>query len=65
MRVLAEEDGFWQAYQSVTGQVPTRGNLVPDSHLAALLLHHGIKTIYTRDRDFRKYDFLTVRDPLA
>jgi len=49
----------------VTGQVPSRGNLVPDSHLAALLLHHGIKTIYTRDKNFRKYDFLTVRDPLA
>ena len=65
VRVLAEGDGFWEVYQSVTGQVPTRGNLVPDSHLAALLLHHGIKTLYTRDRDFRKYDFLTVRDPLA
>jgi predicted nucleic acid-binding protein len=42
-----------------------RGNLVPDAHLAALLLQHGVKTLYTKDTDFRKFDFLNVRDPLA
>jgi toxin-antitoxin system PIN domain toxin len=64
-RVVCEEPGFWDAYLRVTADVPTRGNLVPDAHLAALLRQHGVKTLYTRDRDFRKFNFLQVRDPLT
>jgi toxin-antitoxin system PIN domain toxin len=65
LRVLAEEDGFWEVYAQITGEVPTRGNFVPDAHLAALLRQHGVSTLYTRDRDFHKFDFLRVIDPLA
>jgi uncharacterized protein len=65
VRVLTEDDRFWPAYRALTGKTPTRGNLVPDAHLAALLHCHGIKTLYSRDRDFRKFDGLDVRDPLA
>ena len=63
-RFLAEEEGFWDVYRDTIREVPTRGNLVPDAHLAALLRQHGILTLYTRDRDFRKFGFLDVRDPL-
>jgi hypothetical protein len=38
---------------------------VPDAHLAALLRQHGVKKLYTHDRDFLKFSFLDVRDPLA
>ena len=62
-RLLSEEDGFWSVYREVTRDIPTRGNLVPDAHLAALLRQHGISTLYTHDRDFRKFAFLEVRDP--
>ena len=65
VRTLAEDEGFWDVYREVAGEAPTRGHLVPDAHLAALLRQHGIRTLYTNDRDFRRFDFLTVRDPLA
>jgi predicted nucleic acid-binding protein len=42
-----------------------RANLVPDAHLAAVLRQHGVRTLFTRDADFRKFDFLDVRDPFA
>lgn len=64
-RVIGEEDSFWDTYRKVTTDIPTRGNLVPDAQLASILLGHGVTTIYTRDRDFRKFPFLDVRDPLA
>ena len=64
-RVIGEQAGFWAVYQQVTGDVPTRGNLVPDAHLAAVLRQNGVATLYTHDRDFRKFAFLEVRDPLA
>jgi toxin-antitoxin system PIN domain toxin len=63
VRLLAEEDGFLEVYRSVAGAFPVRGNLVPDAHLAALLRQHGVRTLYTRDADFRKFAFLDVRDP--
>ena len=65
VRLLAEENGFLEVYREVTGGFPVRGNLVPDAHLAALLKQHGVRTLYTRDGDFRKFPFLDVRDPFA
>lgn len=68
-RLIGEGDGaagdFWDVYREVTAEIPTRGNLVPDAHLAAILHRNGIATFYTHDRDFRKFRFLDVRDPLA
>jgi len=63
-RFLSEEDGFWDVYRELTEELPIRGNLVPDAHLAALLSRHGIKRLYSHDRDFLKFAFLDVRDPL-
>jgi predicted nucleic acid-binding protein len=34
---------------------------VPDAHLAVLLRQHGAGTLYTRDGDFKRFDFLDVR----
>ena len=64
-RFLGEEEGFWDVYREVASETPVRGNLVPDAHLAALLRQHGVKRLYTHDRDFLKFSFLDVRDPLA
>ncbi len=63
VRVLAEGEGFLETYRGVTTRFPVRGNLVPDAHLAALLLQNGVRRLYTVDRDFRKFDFLEVADP--
>lgn len=65
VRVLSEGEDFWRHYRAVTADVPTRGNLVPDAHLAALLHQHGVKRLYSHDRDFRKFSFLDLRDPLS
>ena len=65
VRLLSEEDGFWDIYRELARAVPVRGNLVPDAHLAALLRQHGIRTLYTNDSDFRKFSFLDVRNPFA
>ena len=63
VRAVAESDGFLDAYRRLTNQVVVRGNLVPDAHVATILLQHGVTTIYTNDRDFLKFPRLTVRDP--
>ena len=65
VRAVSELDGFMDAYRHVAGEMPVRGNLVPDAHVAAILLQHGVRTLYTNDRDFRKFPSLDVRDPFA
>jgi toxin-antitoxin system PIN domain toxin len=64
VRTEAEGAGFWDAYRETAGN-DTRGNHVPDSHLAALMRQHGVAVIYTRDRDFRRYEAIEARDPFA
>lgn len=58
-----ETDRFWQVYQDLVGDDPIRGNLVADSHIAALMRQHGVSTIFTADRDFRRFPGITARDP--
>lgn len=62
VRTHAEGDDFWELYLA-TSDPQTRGNHVPDAHLAALMRQHGVSIIYSRDRDFRRYDSIEVRDP--
>jgi len=65
LRMIDEGPGFWVRYREVAQEAPVRGNLVPDAHLVTVLRQHGVKTIYTRDRDFRKFGGLKVIDPIA
>ena len=65
VRTIGEQDGFLKTWRQVTRDVPTRGNLAPDTHLAVVLKQNGVRTLYTRDRDFLKYSFLKIRDPFV
>lgn len=64
VRTPGEADGFWAHFREVAGE-DTRGNHVPDAHLAALMRQHGVAIVYTRDRDFRRYEDVEARDPFA
>ena len=65
VRLVSEDEGFWEVYVEATKGMTVRGNLVPDSHLAALLKQHDVRTLYTNDSDFRRFAFLKVRNPLT
>jgi uncharacterized protein len=62
VRPVSELNGFLDAYKHVSGEIAVRGNLVPDAHVAAILLQHGVRTLYSNDRDFRKFRSLEVQD---
>ncbi len=65
VRVDSEMDEFWDAYRRAGDGVSPRGNLVSDAHLVALMHQHGVTTIWTHDRDFRKFEGITVKDPFS
>jgi len=61
--VAAEGERFWRSFKEVASATPPRGPLVPDAHLVALMLEHGVTTMWTGDRDFRKFDGIAVKNP--
>ena len=64
VRTPGEEPGFLEAFLT-TAPRGVRGRHVTDAHIATLMRQHGVRVIYTRDRDFRRYDGIEPRDPFA
>lgn len=58
---LSEEELWWKSLgeleKDVTG---IRGNEVFDARIALCLRHNGVKKIWTKDTDFRRYSFLEI-----
>jgi toxin-antitoxin system PIN domain toxin len=65
VRVAGEGDDFWASFRRVAADVKPRGNLVPDAHLVALMREQGVSTIWSHDRDLRKFSGITVKDPFS
>lgn len=65
VRSPGEGAGFWAIYENTVERDVIRGNLVTDSHIAALMRQHGVDTIWTADRDFRRFADVTPRDPFT
>lgn len=63
VRTPGEQPEFWRHYRSVAADALPAGNLVPDAHLVALMLENEVRTIWTHDRDFRRFKGIEVRDP--
>jgi toxin-antitoxin system PIN domain toxin len=65
VRSPGEDVGFWPTFQALADEIAPRGNLVPDTHLVALMRAYGVDAIWTRDRDYLKFDGVRMLDPFA
>lgn len=63
VQTAGEQDRFWSVYRSVASEADARGNLVPDAHLVALMVENGVRTIWTHDRDYRRFSGIEALDP--
>lgn len=59
------EDGFWDAFPRAASEVYMRADRVAHGYLVALMREHGVPTIWSRDRKFRHFQGITVKDPFA
>jgi toxin-antitoxin system PIN domain toxin len=60
-----EGERFWRRFLEVADEALPRGNLVPDAHLVALMRENGVRTLWSHDRDYRRFPGIEVRDPFA
>lgn len=65
VRTTGETEAFWRSFRDVADDALPSGNVVPDAHLVTLMLDNEVRTILTRDRDFRRFPRIEVRDPFA
>lgn len=56
---------FWGTFTTLSAQTSMSANLVPDAHIVALMREHGVRRIWTRDRDIRKFDDFEAIDPFS
>lgn len=63
VQTTGEQDRFWASYRQVAGEADARGNLVSDAHLVALMVENGVRTVWTHDRDYRRFSGIEVGDP--
>lgn len=62
--LLAEDARYWDVLRDVLSRSRVRGPQIHDARVAALCLHHGIRELWTADRDFGRFPDLAVRNPL-
>jgi toxin-antitoxin system PIN domain toxin len=63
VQTVGEHERFWTSYRRVAGEADARGNVVPDAHVVALMVENGVRTIWTHDRDYRRFHGIESRDP--
>ncbi len=62
--LLAESAQHWPALRPLLRAGRIAGPQVHDARIAALCLQHGVRELWSADRDFSRFPKLTVRNPL-
>ncbi len=63
LRLLGEGQQHASVMRQVLDQSRASGNLAHDAHIAAILIEHGVRELWTADRDFARFSGLKVQDP--
>lgn len=62
--LLSEGDTYWPALSSLLSSGKVTGPLVHDARVAALCLSHGVRELWTADRDYNRFPQLKATNPL-
>lgn len=62
---LAEGEGYLGALERIARPARLQGPLVHDARVAALCLFHGVRVLWSADRDFSRFPELAVVNPLT
>jgi uncharacterized protein len=63
--LLSETPTYWQVLRTVIGTGRVVGPQVHDGRIAALCRQHGVRELWSADRDFSRFAGLAVVNPLV
>lgn len=64
LRLLSESGSYWLHLHEVLKKGRITGAKIHDARVVALCRHHGVKELWSADRDFGWFKGLKVRNPL-
>ena len=62
--LLSETDLHWKALRELMAVGRIAGGRVHDARIAAICIQHGVRELWSADRDFSRFPDLTVVNPL-
>jgi uncharacterized protein len=66
LSVLSEHGSYWDQLKSVLATGKVIGSMVHDARIAALCSAHGVRELWSTDRDFGRFgSVLSIRNPLV
>lgn len=63
--LIGERDAYWERLRGLLRSAKVAGPKVHDARIAAVCLLHGVRELWTVDRDFSRFSELGVRNPLS
>jgi toxin-antitoxin system PIN domain toxin len=65
LHLLSESPGYFEKLRALALAAKLSGPRIHDARIAALCLHHGVRELWTADRDFSMFPKLKTRNPLV
>ncbi len=65
LHLLSESPGYFDKLREFSLAAGLSGPRIHDARIAALCLHHGVRELWTADRDFSLFPKLKTRNPLV
>lgn len=62
--VIGENPGYWEHLKILLAAGKATGPLVHDARIGAICHNHGVKEIWTADRDYSRFEGVRMRNPL-
>lgn len=63
--MLGESPSYWATFRELALTGRLAGPVMHDGRVAALCRDHGVRELWSADRDFGRFPALTVRNPLV
>lgn len=64
LRLLGEGPGYWDHLKDILHAGKAVGPIVHDGHVMAICRDHGVREIWTADRDYSRFQGIRARNPL-
>lgn len=65
LSLLGETAGYFEKLESLAVSAKASGGAIHDARIAALCRHHGVRELWSADRDFSRFRDLKLRNPLG
>ena len=63
--MIGEGPGYYDVLKRLVSKGKIAGPMVHDARIAAICAHHGVRELWTADRDFSRLASLKTRNPLG